>query len=164
MTPFLTLVLAAALSSRDVNYIVVDVRTKAVLKQDWPDADQPIPVGSLVKPFTALASSGPFPKFFCKGAVDHCWLAAGHGSLGIREAFGALLQFIFPTTGARSGREFACGGRCKIRNSAADGGDSGGTNRAWQGLANLSAGVDAGVLRTCFAIGRAAGLRRFFQG
>jgi cell division protein FtsI/penicillin-binding protein 2 len=79
--PLLTLALVA-----DVNYIVVDVRTRQVLKQDWPDPDRPIPVGSLVKPFTALASSGPFPEFVCKGAVDRCWLAKGHGSVGFREA------------------------------------------------------------------------------
>ncbi len=85
MTAFLTLVVAVALNA-DVNYIVVDVRTREVLKKDWPDADQPIPVGSLVKPFTALASSGPFPEFVCHGAQDHCWLAKGHGPLRFREA------------------------------------------------------------------------------
>jgi hypothetical protein len=78
----LTLVLASA----DINYIVVDVRTRQVVKQDWPDADRPIPVGSLVKPFTALASSGPFPEFVCHGAVDRCWLAKGHGRLRFRDA------------------------------------------------------------------------------
>jgi len=74
------------LTAADLNYIVVDVRTRQVIKQDWPDAEQPIPVGSLVKPFTALAASGAFPEFFCQGASDHCWLAKGHGSLGFREA------------------------------------------------------------------------------
>lgn len=69
-----------------MNYIVVDIRTRQVVKQDWPDADKPIPVGSLVKPFTALASSGPFPEFVCKGAQDRCWLASGHGLLRFREA------------------------------------------------------------------------------
>jgi cell division protein FtsI/penicillin-binding protein 2 len=78
----LTLVLASA----DINYIVVDVRTRQVVKQDWPDADRPIPVGSLVKPFTALASSGHFPEFVCHGAVDRCWLAKGHGPMRFRDA------------------------------------------------------------------------------
>jgi hypothetical protein len=44
----LALLASVALHAADVNYIVVDVRTREVLKQDWPDADQPIPVGSLV--------------------------------------------------------------------------------------------------------------------
>jgi cell division protein FtsI/penicillin-binding protein 2 len=70
----------------DVNYIVVDVRTRQVMKQDWPDADKPIPVGSLVKPFTALASNGSFPEFECHGTPDRCWLAKGHGVLQFREA------------------------------------------------------------------------------
>ena len=74
MTLLLTLALAAALSGADANYIVVDVRTRQVVKQDWPDAEKPIPVGSLVKPFMALAARGPFPEFVCNGAIDRCWL------------------------------------------------------------------------------------------
>ena len=70
----------------DVNYIVVDIRTRQVVKQDWPDADKPIPVGSLVKPFTALASSGPFLELTCNGTIDHCWLAKGHGRIAFRDA------------------------------------------------------------------------------
>jgi cell division protein FtsI/penicillin-binding protein 2 len=70
----------------DLNYIVVDVRSRQVLKQDWPDSEKPIPVGSLVKPFTALASNGPFPEFVCHGTADRCWLAKGHGPLEFREA------------------------------------------------------------------------------
>jgi len=83
---FFTLALAAALSSPDVNYIVVDVQTRQVVKQDWPDADKPIPVGSLVKPFTALAAAGPLPELTCHGTADRCWLAKGHGRIGFRSA------------------------------------------------------------------------------
>jgi cell division protein FtsI/penicillin-binding protein 2 len=83
---FFLLLIAAALHAADVNYIVVDVRTRQIVKQDWPNADQPIPVGSLVKPFTALASNGPFPELSCNGAIDHCWLAKGHGRIGFRDA------------------------------------------------------------------------------
>ncbi len=82
MTALLALVLASALN----DYIVVDIRTREVLAQEWPDAGQPIPVGSLVKPFTALASAGPFPDFVCHGAIDRCWLAKGHGPLQFRDA------------------------------------------------------------------------------
>lgn len=80
------LTLALALNAADINYIVVDVRTREVLKQEWPDSDKPIPVGSLVKPFTALAASGPFPEFVCNGTIDRCWLAKGHGRIGFRDA------------------------------------------------------------------------------
>ncbi len=82
MTALLTLVLAAALG----DYIVVDVHTREIVKHDWPDADRPIPVGSLVKPFVALASAGPFPEFVCHGKIDRCWLTEGHGQLQFRGA------------------------------------------------------------------------------
>lgn len=84
MTALLTLVLTV--SAVDLNYVVVDIRTRQPVKQDWPDVEKPIPVGSLVKPFTALASSGPFPEFTCRGTADRCWLAAGHGSQRFIEA------------------------------------------------------------------------------
>jgi cell division protein FtsI/penicillin-binding protein 2 len=77
---------AICLHAADVSYLIVDVRTREIVKQDWPAADQPIPVGSLVKPFTALATSGPFPELVCNGAIDHCWLAKGHGKIGFRDA------------------------------------------------------------------------------
>ncbi len=76
----------ATLHAADVNYLIVDIRTRQILKQDWPDTEKPIPVGSLVKPFTALAASGAFPELTCKGATDRCWLAAGHGRIGFRDA------------------------------------------------------------------------------
>jgi cell division protein FtsI/penicillin-binding protein 2 len=82
----LLLTLAVAGNAADVNYLIVDVRTRQVVKQDWPDADKPIPVGSLVKPFTALAANRPFPEFICNGTPDRCWLAAGHGRIGFRDA------------------------------------------------------------------------------
>jgi cell division protein FtsI/penicillin-binding protein 2 len=64
----------------------VDVRTRQVVEQQWAGAEKPIPVGSLVKPFVALAFGGPFPEFECRGAANGCWLAKGHGRLGFREA------------------------------------------------------------------------------
>jgi hypothetical protein len=82
----LLLSILSAVQATDVNYVLLDTRTREILKQDWPDSDKPIPVGSLVKPFAALAANGPFPEFICKGAVDRCWLAEGHGAVGFRQA------------------------------------------------------------------------------
>jgi cell division protein FtsI/penicillin-binding protein 2 len=79
-------VIAITLNGAESNYLVVDIRTRQVLKQDWPDAETPIPVGSLVKPFTALATNGPFPELICNGKIDRCWLAKGHGRIGFRDA------------------------------------------------------------------------------
>jgi cell division protein FtsI/penicillin-binding protein 2 len=73
-------------SKSTVDYVAVDVRTRAVIGQRWADVETPIPVGSLVKPFTALAYSGAFPEFVCKGAASGCWLAHGHGRIRFREA------------------------------------------------------------------------------
>ncbi|MBZ5605799.1 MAG: hypothetical protein LAO79_26160 [Acidobacteriia bacterium] len=77
MIPLLALTLA-------VDSIAIDVRTREVIEQHWNDADRAIPVGSLVKPFTALAYSGDFPEFTCTGR--RCWLARGHGKLHFRQA------------------------------------------------------------------------------
>jgi cell division protein FtsI/penicillin-binding protein 2 len=70
----------------DVNYVAIDVRSREVIARDWADAEVAIPVGSLVKPFTALAYPGEFPEFDCKGAAGRCWLARGHGRIEFREA------------------------------------------------------------------------------
>ena len=87
MITLLTLVLAAVPSmAAETDYLVVDVRTRQVIEQRWADAEVPIPVGSLVKPFVAAAWNGPFPEFVCRGKADHCWLAKGHGRLQFREA------------------------------------------------------------------------------
>jgi cell division protein FtsI/penicillin-binding protein 2 len=74
------------LIAADVNFIAVDVRTRQVIERQWVEAEQAVPVGSLVKPFVALAYGGEVPEFVCRGAVDRCWLARGHGKLGFRQA------------------------------------------------------------------------------
>jgi hypothetical protein len=68
------------------DYLLVDARTGEVLASRWPDPEEPVPVGSLVKPFLALAygeaHSFRFPRYECRG----CWLPKGHGRIGIVEA------------------------------------------------------------------------------
>jgi cell division protein FtsI/penicillin-binding protein 2 len=47
-------------------------------------------VGSLVKPFLALAYGQKhnfrYPDYFCRGAADGCWFSRGHGKVDIRTA------------------------------------------------------------------------------
>jgi cell division protein FtsI/penicillin-binding protein 2 len=64
-------------------YILVDVESREVLGSNF-ESDQPIPMGSIVKPFTALMTTGG------KGRCNprECWLPAGHGQLGLAEAIG----------------------------------------------------------------------------
>lgn len=80
------LLLAMLVAAPEANYIKVDVRTRAVIESDWPDAETPVPVGSLVKPFVALAYAGDWPEFVCRGTADGCWLARGHGRLQFKQA------------------------------------------------------------------------------
>ncbi len=86
MTPLIALLLGAAVGGPEVNYVVIDARTREVIRQSWPDAQTPIPVGSLVKPFLALAYGPPFPEFVCRGTAGGCWLARGHGRIRFQDA------------------------------------------------------------------------------
>jgi cell division protein FtsI/penicillin-binding protein 2 len=77
-------------TGRDVSFIHIDVQTGAVLASRWDNADQPIPLGSLVKPFIALAYGEAhqfrYPIHVCRGNAGGCWLPNGHGKIGITAA------------------------------------------------------------------------------
>jgi cell division protein FtsI/penicillin-binding protein 2 len=83
----ISLLLWIALASRSqvVEIAEMDLRTGAMIQQGWRDAS---PVGSLIKPFTALAYAAShdykYPDLVC--APGNCWLPAGHGRVSIREA------------------------------------------------------------------------------
>ena len=82
-------VMLAALALRPpfragVSVDFVELRAGEVVARNWVDADRAIPVGSLVKPFLAMAYAGAFPEFTCTG--ERCWLARGHGRLKFRRA------------------------------------------------------------------------------
>jgi cell division protein FtsI/penicillin-binding protein 2 len=73
-----------------VEYILLDARSGDVLTSRWDTPDQPVPLGSLVKPFTALAygeeHSFQYPEFECRGKSDRCWYPRGHGNIGLVQA------------------------------------------------------------------------------
>ncbi len=73
-----------------VSYLLAEVGTGREIAARWPRVDDPVPVGSLVKPFTALAYGEThgfrFPVSNCRGEQDHCWLPQGHGRLDIGRA------------------------------------------------------------------------------
>ncbi|MGH9667749.1 MAG: hypothetical protein ACRD9L_25305, partial [Bryobacteraceae bacterium] len=58
-------------TSRDVSFLLLDVRSGTVLASRWDDAGRAIPMGSLVKPFTALAYGEEhqfrYPTLVCLG-------------------------------------------------------------------------------------------------
>jgi cell division protein FtsI/penicillin-binding protein 2 len=100
MTPVLTLLLLGSLydqwiekqidktipNSAQVSYILLDTRSGTVVAQRWEQPERPIPVGSLVKPFLALAygTGESFPVYECR--PKECWLKKGHGTVDITAA------------------------------------------------------------------------------
>jgi cell division protein FtsI/penicillin-binding protein 2 len=84
------LLLQRRFSQSDVEYILLDARSGDVLSSHWNAPEQPAPLGSLVKPFTALAYGEEhgfqFPDHECRGKRDRCWYPRGHGQIGLVQA------------------------------------------------------------------------------
>ena len=82
--------LKAEFSSRDISFLLLDAHTGRVLTSQWGSLDSPIPLGSLVKPFTALAygehNDFHYPVHSCQGTTTGCWLPHGHGEIGLTSA------------------------------------------------------------------------------
>lgn len=78
--------------SRDVSFLLLDARTGNALASRWDDLERPIPLGSLIKPFIALAYGEEhqfrYPVHECKGEAGGCWLPRGHGEVDIASAIG----------------------------------------------------------------------------
>jgi cell division protein FtsI/penicillin-binding protein 2 len=86
----IALLLDRSFPEQRLSYLLLEAPTGRLICSRWNHADQAVPVGSLVKPFTALAYGRThgfaFPEFTCKGAQDRCWLPPGHGRTGLAEA------------------------------------------------------------------------------
>ena len=65
----------------DLSYMLMSIPARRLIAARWENSDQPIPMGSLLKPFVAYAHGAPFPEIVCNGARDRCWKSAGHGRL-----------------------------------------------------------------------------------
>ncbi|HET7151362.1 MAG TPA: penicillin-binding transpeptidase domain-containing protein [Candidatus Acidoferrum sp.] len=67
------------------SYLLLDARSGALLASQWETYEKPIPLGSLVKPFTALAYASAhdfrYPVYQCKGKASGCWHERPHGKL-----------------------------------------------------------------------------------
>src|SRR5580658_8668266 len=74
----------------NISFFVMDPATGNVLASRWDNPDVPIPLGSLVKPFTALAygeqHSFRYPAHVCRGTATGCWLPRGHGNVDLSSA------------------------------------------------------------------------------
>lgn len=87
-------------ASNRIEYLLLDLHSRQRIAMRWSHPETAIPVGSLLKPFVALAyaqqdsnrsASGTsmrreFPTIRCTGKSDGCWRTGGHGSLKLEQA------------------------------------------------------------------------------
>jgi cell division protein FtsI/penicillin-binding protein 2 len=77
-------------STFETSYLLFDSHSGALLANHWDNYDTPIPLGSLVKPFTALAYAEDhgyrYPTYECHGKSSGCWQPQAHGELDITAA------------------------------------------------------------------------------
>jgi cell division protein FtsI/penicillin-binding protein 2 len=80
-------------------YLLLDAVTGRQLAARWDDPSRPLPMGSLIKPFTALAYAEAhrfaYPTLVCRGRADGCWLPAGHGRVSIVAALAGSCNAYF---------------------------------------------------------------------
>lgn len=83
----------------ETSYLLLDANSGALLAAHWETPDKPIPMGSLVKPFTALAYAEEhnfrFPTFACKGKANGCWQDRPHGELNLTSAISVSCNAYF---------------------------------------------------------------------
>jgi cell division protein FtsI/penicillin-binding protein 2 len=86
---------AAEILNRDfpagtISFLLIDVPSGRVLASRWENLSAPIPFGSLVKPFSALAYGEHhaflFPTHICRGTSTGCWRPRGHGAVDLPAA------------------------------------------------------------------------------
>jgi len=102
-------VLAREFNDPDLSYLLLDENGQ-VIAQRWEHSERELPVGSLVKPFIAVAYGEThhrdFPRFKCTGKKT-CWLPRGHGTLHIREAIAFSCNSYFHQLITAGGPELA---------------------------------------------------------
>lgn len=83
-------ILESQFRNADVSFLLLDAQSGTLLASRWPDADRPIPLGSLVKPFAALAYAQhnryQYPTYICRGRASGCWQLRPHGRLNLSTA------------------------------------------------------------------------------
>ena len=80
---------ALAPTTPNLEILVLELRTHQTLADTFAHPQTPIPIGSLVKPFLAVAylkTHADSPTIVCHGHSDRCWKPVGHGSLTLTQA------------------------------------------------------------------------------
>jgi cell division protein FtsI/penicillin-binding protein 2 len=74
----------------NVSFLLLDAHTGQLLATRWDHATVPIPLGSLAKPFAALAYGEQhefhYPSHTCRGSETGCWRPGGHGDVDLTSA------------------------------------------------------------------------------
>jgi cell division protein FtsI/penicillin-binding protein 2 len=103
-------VLQDKFSRPELSWILLD-RIGNLLAQRWDAPNLPIPPGSLVKPFVAIAYAeqhgSRFPHVRCLGTPSMCWLPRGHGDLDLEHAIANSCNAYFLSLAANLDREAA---------------------------------------------------------
>jgi hypothetical protein len=91
--------------SKEVSFLLLDARTGALLASQWDNPEQPIPLGSLIKPFVAVAYGEAhqfrYPTHLCNGKAGGCWLPRGHGEIGLPSAVASSCNSYFRLLAAK---------------------------------------------------------------
>jgi cell division protein FtsI/penicillin-binding protein 2 len=73
-----------------ISFLLLDARTGELLASRWDNPDTPISLGSLAKPFAALAYGQQhdfrYPWHTCRGSQTGCWRPGGHGDVDLVSA------------------------------------------------------------------------------
>lgn len=92
-------------ASAGASYVLMDAGTGEILASNWPDLDRPLPLGSLLKPFTAIAygetHAFEYPVLECKGEAGGCWRPRGHGKIGLAQAIAQSCNAYFRELASR---------------------------------------------------------------
>jgi cell division protein FtsI/penicillin-binding protein 2 len=89
----------------NISFLLLDAHSGQLLASRWEQANVPIPLGSLTKPFTALAYGEQhnfhYPSHTCRGSETGCWRPGGHGNVDLTSAiaFSCNSYFRFLTSG-----------------------------------------------------------------
>ncbi len=74
----------------NVSYLLFETRGGQLLASRWHNPNLPIPLGSLNKPFAALAYGErhqfQYPVHTCRGSASGCWRPGGHGEMDLTSA------------------------------------------------------------------------------
>ncbi|MBI4467740.1 MAG: tetratricopeptide repeat protein [Acidobacteria bacterium] len=77
-------------ASADTTFLLMRARDGSLITSRWDDPERPLPLGSLLKPFAALAygetHAFDYPQLLCRGTADQCWLPHGHGRVTLDRA------------------------------------------------------------------------------